>query len=154
MKICRCISHPIKMGDFWPKAENDPKIQYLWKCPLRCHHGAHFLYHLVYMPPMPTTQGNARVYTLTQEEVKASTSLVVADQISIAHTLAYILIDSEASHSFVSTTFIKNLDLVPIFLNEVCVVSLPSEENLTLWFSFKEVPVKVTRKELPFDLMV
>ena len=77
------------------------------------------------------------------------TSQVVAGQISIAHTSAYALIDSEASHSFVSTLFIKKLHLEPVMLEEICVVSLPSGENLASRFSFKEVSVKVAGRKLP-----
>ena len=74
------------------------------------------------------------------------TSQVVAGQISIVHTSTYTLINSGASHSFVSTMFVKKLDMEPILLIEVCVVSLPSGKTLTSRFSFKEVPVKVTRR--------
>ena len=56
---------------------------------------------------------------------------MVAGQISIAHTLAYTLIDSGASHSFMSAIFFKKLDIEHVLLDEVCVVSLPSRENLT-----------------------
>ena len=41
-----------------------------------------------------------------------------------------------------------------VLFEEVCVVSLPSRENLTLRFSFEEVPVKVTGRRLPVDLIV
>ena len=41
-----------------------------------------------------------------------------------------------------------------VLLGEVCVVSLPSGETLTSRFSFKEVPIKVARRELPVDLTV
>ena len=82
------------------------------------------------------------------------TSQVVASQISIAHTSAYTLIDFGASHSFVFVIFIKKLDMKPVLLDEICVVSLPSRENLTSRFSFKDVPVKVAGRELPLDLMV
>ena len=72
----------------------------------------------------------------------------------MAHTSTYTFIDFEASHSFVSATFIKKLDLVPILLDEVYVVSLPSRENLTSRFSFKDVLIKVAGRELPVDLMI
>ena len=94
------------------------------------------------------------VHALTQGEAKAGTSQVVAGQIAIAHTLAYTLIDSRASHSFVFAMFVKKLNVEQILLDEVCVVSLPSGENLTSRFSFKEVPIKVTGRELPVDLIV
>ena len=41
-----------------------------------------------------------------------------------------------------------------VWLEEICVASLPSGENLTSRFSFKEVHVKVTRRELSVDLIV
>ena len=53
-----------------------------------------------------------------------------------------------------STTFVKKLDLVPDSLDEMCVVSLPSGENLTSQFSFKVVPVKVVGREFLVDLIV
>ena len=65
---------------------------------------------------------NTRLYPLTQEEVEAGTSKVVAGQISIPYTSVYTLIDSRVSHSFVSTTFIKKLDMVPNLLDEMCIV--------------------------------
>ena len=79
---------------------------------------------------------------------------MVAGLISIAYTSAYTLIDSKASHSFVFALFVKKLDMEPALLDEVCVASLPSGENLTSRFSFKEVHVKVTRRELPVDLIL
>ena len=82
------------------------------------------------------------------------TSKVVAGQISIAHTSAYTLIDSGASHSFVSSTFVKKLDMLADLLDEMCIVSLPSAENLTSLFSFKVVPIKVVGRELAVDLIV
>ena len=57
------------------------------------------------------------MYALMQGEVATSTSKVVAGQISIARTSAYTLIDSGASHSFVSTNFVKKLDMVPDLLD-------------------------------------
>ena len=41
-----------------------------------------------------------------------------------------------------------------VLLEEVCVVSLPSGENLTSRFSFKEVTVKVTERRLLVDLIM
>ena len=49
--------------------------------------------------------------------------------------------------------FIREVVVGLVLLNEVWVVSLPLEENLTLRFSFKEVPVRVTRRRLPIDVI-
>ena len=78
----------------------------------------------------------------------------MAGQISITHTSAYTLIDSRASHSLVSANFVKKLDMVHDLLDEMCIVSLPSRENLTSQFGFKDVPVEIAGRELPVDLMV
>ena len=94
------------------------------------------------------------MYALTQGEAKAGISQVVVGQISIAHTSVYALIDSGASHSFVSAMFVKKFDMEPILLGEACVFSLPSRETLTLQFSFKKVPDKVAGRELLVDLIV
>ena len=94
------------------------------------------------------------MYALIQGEAEAGTSKVVPGQISIAHTSAYTLIDYVASHSFVSATFVKKLDMAPDLLGEMCIVSLPSGENLTSRFSFKNVSIKVTGREFPIDLIV
>ena len=94
------------------------------------------------------------MYALTQGEAKTGTSKVVVGQISVAYTSAYTLIDSGTSHSFVSATFVKKLDMVPDLLDEMCIVSLPLGENLTSRFSFKVVPIKVAGRELLVDLIV
>ena len=78
----------------------------------------------------------------------------MASQISIAHTSAYILINSGSSHSFVSASLVKKLDVVPGLFDEACVVYLPSGENLTSRFSFKVILVKIAGREFPVDLIV
>ena len=84
---------------------------------------------------------------MTQGEAERGTTKVVAGHISIAHTSVCTLIDFGASHLFVSATFVKRLD-------DMCIVSLPSRENLTSWFGFKVVPVKIAGRKLPVDWMV
>ena len=43
---------------------------------------------------------------------------------------------------------------MPDLLNEMCIVSLPSGENLTSQFGFKAISVKIAKRELLVDLMV
>ncbi|XP_062114708.1 uncharacterized protein LOC133825830 [Humulus lupulus] len=50
----------------------------------------------------------ARVFALTQKEAEASTS-VVTGQIPIANLLCNVLVDSGASHSFISTCMIEKI---------------------------------------------
>ena len=98
--------------------------------------------------------GNAKVYALTQGEADAGTLQVVASQISIAHTSVCTLIDSGAAPSFVPALFAEKLGMEPVSLDEVCIVSLPSGENLTSSFVFKEVPVRVASRKFPVYLIV
>ena len=75
------------------------------------------------------------MYTLTQREAEPRTSNVVAGQISIAYTSTFTLIDSGSSHSFVSASFIKKLDMVPEILDEVCYFfAFRREFNFTVYF--------------------
>ena len=83
-----------------------------------------------------------------------SNSIVIVGQFSIAYTSAHTLIDSRASHSFVSASFIKKLDMVPELLDDVCNISLSLGKKLPSRFSFKVEPVKITRRELPVVLRV
>ena len=55
---------------------------------------------------------------------------------------------------FVSAGFVKELDMEIVLLDEVCVVYLPSWENLSSRFSFKKVPIKVAGREFLLDLIV
>lgn len=91
---------------------------------------------------------------MTQGEAKARASNVVSSQISIAYTLVYTLIDFEALHSFVTTSFIKRLDMVAEVLDDVRNISLPSGQNFTSLFCFKVLLVEIVRRELPIDLLV
>ena len=77
-----------------------------------------------------------RVYALTQGEADAGTSWVVASHISIVYTSVYTLIDSRASHYFVSALFVKKLDIEPVLLDEPCIVSLLLEREFNVEICF------------------
>ena len=53
-----------------------------------------------------------------------------------------------------SALFVRKLNMEPVLLDKVSIFSLPSGENLASNFVFKGVPVKVTGRELPVDLIV
>ena len=55
---------------------------------------------------------------------------------------------------FTFALFVRKLVMGLVLLKEVCIVSLPSRENLTSRCNFEEVPVKVTGRRLPVDLIV
>ena len=58
----------------------------------------------------PPTMTNARVYSLTKEDV-ANASTVVTGQLLIYNQYVVVLFDTGVTHSFVSTPFMKKLDI-------------------------------------------
>ncbi|KAL5541376.1 hypothetical protein UlMin_042467 [Ulmus minor] len=116
--------------------------------------------------PKITTQGgqakishsqqktNARIFTLTQDEVNAGSSNVVTGQISIAGSYAYTLIDSGASHSFASSTFVDKLSVPYEKMSNALNIILPSGDVLLSTYWLKETPIKISGQELYVDLII
>ncbi|KAL5563846.1 hypothetical protein UlMin_033593 [Ulmus minor] len=116
--------------------------------------------------PKNTTQGgqakishsqqktNARVFTLTQDEVNAGSSNVVTGQLSIAGSYAYTLIDSGASHSFASSTFVDKLSVPYEKMSNAFNIILPSGDVLLSTYWLKETPIKISDQELYVDLII
>ncbi|KAL5537790.1 hypothetical protein UlMin_046097 [Ulmus minor] len=116
--------------------------------------------------PKITTQGgqakishsqqttNARIFTLTQDEVNAGSSNVVTGQISIAGSYAYTLIDSGASHSFASSTFVDKLSVPYEKMSNALNIILPSGDVLLSTYWLKETPIKISDQELYVDLII
>ncbi|XP_073152343.1 uncharacterized protein [Henckelia pumila] len=72
---------------------------------------------------------NARVFALTQEEAEKSND-VVAGTILINQSLAYVLFDCGATHSFISKRFAKKLGLIPEILVEPFRVATPTSKAI------------------------
>ena len=72
---------------------------------------------------------NARVFALTQADADADPS-VVSGEILIADIPTHALIDSGASHSFASITYVRRLGRLPDQLPGVFSTALPSGEIL------------------------
>ncbi|KAL5537606.1 hypothetical protein UlMin_045704 [Ulmus minor] len=116
--------------------------------------------------PKTTTQGgqakishsqqktNARVFTLTQDEVNAGSSNVVTGQLSISGSYAYTLIDSGASHSFASSTFVDKLSVPYEKMSNALNIILPSGDVLLSTYWLKETPIKISDQELYVDLII
>ncbi|KAL5540690.1 hypothetical protein UlMin_043342 [Ulmus minor] len=97
---------------------------------------------------------NARIFTLTQDEVNAGSSNVVTGQISIAGSYAYTLIDSGASHSFASSTFVDKLSVPYEKMSNALNIILPSGDVLLSTYWLKETPIKISDQELYVDLII
>ena len=80
----------------------------------------------VSLPPMAqTSRGtNARVFTVAQGEAEASPSAVTGQLLFHAVSL-YALIDSGATHSFISHGMIERLNLKPVRVSQPIKIELP-----------------------------
>ena len=79
---------------------------------------------------------------------------MVSGQISIAQTSAYALMDTGASHSFISASFVEKLNRRPEPMPVICGVSLPLGEDMLVRTWVRAVPVWVEGRELMVDLLV
>ena len=94
----------------------------------------------------------ARVFALTQKEAETSNS-VVTGQIPIANLLCNVLVDSGATHSFISTCMIEKIgrprEVFPIGFSTM----LPSGEMMTSKGWVRAVPMIIGGRELYADLI-
>ena len=72
----------------------------------------------------------AKIYAYTKGDAEAGTSNVVTGQLSVANLNSYILFDSGAIHSFVSTIHANCLDRVKDVISQPLRTSLPSGDVL------------------------
>ena len=77
-------------------------------------------------PGRPMTQ--ARVFAVTQQDADIASD-VVTGTISVFGRDAYILIDPGATHSFISTGFISNVNVESQLIDCSIVVSLPTGDS-------------------------
>ncbi|KAL5583180.1 hypothetical protein UlMin_015624 [Ulmus minor] len=98
--------------------------------------------------PPTTQQTNARIFSISKEEAEAGPSSVVAGQLSIAGISAYTLIDSEATHSFVSPAFTERSDRVIDKIEGVFTTMLPSGAVMLSNKWLRDMPIIVDDREL------
>ncbi|KAL5537815.1 hypothetical protein UlMin_045897 [Ulmus minor] len=103
--------------------------------------------------PPTTQQTNARIFSI-KEEAEAGPSSVVAGQLSIAGISAYTLIDSGATHSFVSPAFTERSDRVIDKIEGVFTTMLPSGAVMLSNKWLRDMPIIVDDRELNVNLVV
>ncbi|XP_022897447.1 uncharacterized protein LOC111411117 [Olea europaea var. sylvestris] len=107
-----------------------------------------------YPPKKDLEQGKkvrAKVFTLTQEEAKEDSN-VMAGILLIFELPAYVLINSEATHSFVSTTFIAKSCVAYEKIDSLLEISIPSGRIMNTNQIAKAVKLEMNGKELKADL--
>ncbi|KAL5572587.1 hypothetical protein UlMin_022184 [Ulmus minor] len=97
---------------------------------------------------------NARVYAYTKGDAEAGGSKVVTGQLPVAYVLARVLIDSGATHSFISTVFADSLHRSKDTIRQTFRTVLPSGDIMLSSYWLRAVPVVVSEREMSVDLVV
>ena len=95
---------------------------------------------------------NARIYAYTKGE--AGGSKVVTGQLLVANMIARVLIDSGATHSFMSTVFANSLHRSKDTIRQTFRMVLPSGGIMLSSYWLRAVPVVVSEREMSIDLVV
>ncbi|KAK1272714.1 hypothetical protein QJS04_geneDACA021439 [Acorus gramineus] len=93
-----------------------------------------------------------RVAALSVEEAQASGS-VVRGTVQISQLPAYVLFDSEATHSFVSPAFARRTGVASAPLDAVLEVSLPVGDRILLSSVYRGCTVEIAEHEFPVELV-
>jgi hypothetical protein len=96
-------------------------------------------------------KGKARVFTLTQKDADENSN-VIAGILLISNTPAYVLFDSGATHSFISTSFITKTSITCDKSESILEVSIPSGRTLNTDKLAKSVDLGIEGKTLEADL--
>ncbi|XP_022850766.1 uncharacterized protein LOC111372612 [Olea europaea var. sylvestris] len=98
-------------------------------------------------------KGKARVFIMTQKDAEDNSN-AIAGILLISDTPAYVLFDSRAIHSFVSTSFISKSSINCGNSKSTLEVSIPLRQNIEhrLYRSYK--PEKMLRKEISQGFLV
>jgi len=97
---------------------------------------------------------NARIYAYTKGDVEAGGSKVVTGQLPIANMVARVLIDSGATHSFISAIFVDSLHRSKDTIKQAFRTVLPSGDIMLSSYWLRVVPVVVSEREMSVDLVV
>ncbi|XP_073025133.1 uncharacterized protein [Primulina eburnea] len=94
-----------------------------------------------------------RIFSLTKEGVNPDTS-VISGTILISGHVALTLIDTGATHSFMSEIFMRSLGIAPIFETLQFTIMLPSGDVICSTSVVRACPIQVNERILFADLIV
>ncbi|KAL5560330.1 hypothetical protein UlMin_036541 [Ulmus minor] len=97
---------------------------------------------------------NARIYAYTKGDAEAGGSKVVTGQLPVANMVARVLIDSGATHSFISAIFADSLHRSKDTIRKTFRTVLPSGDIMLSSYWLRAVPVVVSEREMSVDLVV
>ncbi|KAL5549797.1 hypothetical protein UlMin_005028 [Ulmus minor] len=97
---------------------------------------------------------NTRIYAYTKGDAEAGGSKVVTSQLPFANMVARVLIDSGATHSFISAIFADSLHRSKDTIRQAFRTVLPSGDIMLSSYWLRAVPVVVSEREMSVDLVV
>ncbi|XP_062075988.1 uncharacterized protein LOC133780129 [Humulus lupulus] len=97
---------------------------------------------------------NARIFALTQEEAEASPSTVISGQLIFNNIPTSVLVDSRATHSFASVHLVGRLNGLPVEMDTIFSVALPSGKVLYSTHWYKTIPITINDREPYVNLVI
>ncbi|XP_031275527.1 uncharacterized protein LOC116134023 [Pistacia vera] len=122
----------------------------------RCHQPGHITRDcpIGSATSVPAVGGTtARVYNMAQMQADASPS-AISGQLLFHDTPLYALIDSSATHSFISYGMIKRLGLMPIRIEQAIKIELPDGEGVVTYEVLMGELVTIKGRDMMVDLIV
>ncbi|XP_073275412.1 uncharacterized protein [Primulina huaijiensis] len=100
----------------------------------------------------PTT---GRAYVMHAEEAEAALdSTLITGRIYIAGVPMHALLDSGATHSFISESFVKRLGIIPVAMDSRFRVSIPSGDQMFTSRIVKRLELRLQKYAVHADLIV
>ncbi|WOH01704.1 hypothetical protein DCAR_0521089 [Daucus carota subsp. sativus] len=97
-------------------------------------------------------KNSGRVFSLTAKDA-ANSSGTITGTLSIGNCDATVLFDTGATHSFVSTSYVKHLCIAPTTLLSEFSVANPMGLNMSVNVQYLECVVRIEDRELSVDLL-
>ena len=98
-------------------------------------------------------KGQARVYHLTRQEVQTSNAAMTGT-LSISGSSYYVLFDTGASHSFITSYFVEHSEIVLHPLDKLLEASLSLGSKILTNLGVKGCVISIDGHELIADLIV
>ncbi|XP_073025174.1 uncharacterized protein [Primulina eburnea] len=97
--------------------------------------------------------GRAYVMNAEEAEEEADTTLITG-RVIIQRVTTYALLDSGATHSFISETFIKRLNITPLDMGMGFKISIPSADQMLTSKIVKNLELRLYKDVVRADLIV
>ena len=102
------------------------------------------------VPRLPAPSG--RVFTTTRDQA-AGTSGTITGILNFGDITAFVLFDTGATHSIISSTFAKKLELTPTPLTNQISISTPMKDRIMINHEFINCPIRFPDRIHPANLL-